>query len=60
MAMAVGTESVEGAKAAAVVPCRLVAAMARCPAVTAAVSPRSVPLGQIWRVAGGSWQRRRR
>jgi hypothetical protein len=51
MAMVAGTEPAAGAKVVVVVPCGLVVTTA----VT--VSPRSAPLGRIWRVAGGSWRR---
>jgi hypothetical protein len=51
MAMVAGTEPAAGAKVVVVVPCGLVVTTA----VT--VSPRSAPLGRIWRVAGGSWWR---
>jgi hypothetical protein len=56
MAMVAGTEPAAGAKVVVVVPCGLVVATMRCPAAAAAVSPRSAPLGRIWRVAGGSWR----
>uniref|UniRef100_A0A0E0GDC9 Uncharacterized protein n=1 Tax=Oryza nivara TaxID=4536 RepID=A0A0E0GDC9_ORYNI len=48
MAMVVGTEPAAGTKVVVVVPCGLVVTTA----VT--VSPRSAPLGRIWRVAGGN------
>uniref|UniRef100_A0A0E0BVS4 Uncharacterized protein n=1 Tax=Oryza glumipatula TaxID=40148 RepID=A0A0E0BVS4_9ORYZ len=57
IAMVVGMEPAASAKVVVVVPCGLVVATARCPAAAAAVSPRSAPLGRIWRVAGGSWRR---
>lgn len=56
--MVAGKEPAAGTKMVVVVPCELVVATARCSsAAAAAVSPRSAPLGRIWRVAGGSWRR---